>query len=109
MARDTASVPITEPAPWRFSITMVGPCADPICSASKRAKVSAGPPCGTGAMILMVLVVCDHAPWPDGDEDDGTGEMQELAARKFHGASTMAAAILAVPPRSASAACRESG
>src|SRR6516162_9131267 len=65
MARATASVPITAPAPGRSSITIAGPCARPICSASRRARVSATPPAANGTTILMVLDVCDHAEWPD--------------------------------------------
>ena len=48
---------ITPPAPGRFSITIAGPCARPICSASRRAKMSALPPGGYGTTILIVLVV----------------------------------------------------
>jgi hypothetical protein len=47
---------ITPPAPGRFSITIAGPCARPICSASRRAKMSALPPGGYGTTILIVLV-----------------------------------------------------
>ena len=31
-ARETASVPTTDAAPGRFSITVVTPCVRPICS-----------------------------------------------------------------------------
>ena len=44
-ARDTASVPITDAAPGRFSITVVTPCARPICSrqhAGQKVGAAAG-------------------------------------------------------------------
>src|SRR6516162_7844966 len=65
MARATASVPITASAPGRSSITIAGPCARPICSASWRARVSPTPPAANGTTTLMILDVCDHAEWPD--------------------------------------------
>ena len=41
-ARATASVPITVPAPGRFSTTILTPCALLICSAIRR-DVMSGP------------------------------------------------------------------
>src|SRR5882672_6137670 len=64
-ARAAASVPITVPAPGRFSITIVGPCARAICSASSRPRISEPPPGVEETMILMVRVACGPAAWPD--------------------------------------------
>ena len=49
----TEAVPVSPPAPARFSITTLLPRRAPILSASTRAKVSAGPPAGNGTTSLM--------------------------------------------------------
>src|SRR6516165_342165 len=60
-ARDAYSVAISVPAPGRLSTTMVGPPALPICSASRRAIASAGPPGANGKTTLIGLALCDQA------------------------------------------------
>src|SRR5215472_4628381 len=59
-ARDTYSVPISEPAPGRLSTTIDGPPAAPICCAVMRAITSAGPPGGNGTISRVVRPVWDH-------------------------------------------------
>src|SRR5689334_5967380 len=53
-ARDTASVPITPPAPARSSTMMVAPSGCCISLASSRAIASTGPPAANGTTILTV-------------------------------------------------------
>jgi len=66
-ARATASVPITVPAPGRFSTTAVTFWARPICSASTRATMSAPPPAARGTTIFKVRAVCASASRGDAD------------------------------------------
>jgi len=60
-ARETISVAITVPAPGRFSITIDGPWARPISSASTRPRTSMAPPDGRGTTTLMVRASCADA------------------------------------------------
>jgi len=62
-ARDTTSVPMTAPAPGRFSISIAGPCAPTICCTRTRARVSVGPPAAYGTMSLIVFAACGQTPW----------------------------------------------
>ena len=55
-ARIAVSIPITVPAPGRFSIMKVAPWVRLICSMTMRAMMSAVPPGGNGLTILMVRV-----------------------------------------------------
>ena len=60
-ARATASVPITVPAPGRFSTTMLTFCVLLICSAIRRDVMSGPLPGVYGTTILMVFD-CAEAP-----------------------------------------------
>src|SRR5262249_26020303 len=61
LARATTSVPMMVPAPGRFSMMKVAPCAWAICSANWRATTSTPPPAGSGTTSRMVPV-CAAAP-----------------------------------------------
>ena len=60
-ARATTSVPISVPAPGRFSITIDCPRVRPISSARMRASTSMPPPGGYGTISLIACEPCDHA------------------------------------------------
>src|SRR5205085_11598744 len=47
-----------------FSVSIGSPCVQLICSASRRAWMSAAPPGGSALTLLIVRAACDHAPGP---------------------------------------------
>src|SRR6185369_17154977 len=64
-AREAASVPITEAAPGRFSMTVETPWAWLHCSERTRVSRSAPPPAGNGTMKRTCL-----GPWAEAVEND---------------------------------------
>jgi hypothetical protein len=52
------------PAPGRFSTTIAGPLASPICLPRMRARISALPPGGNGTITRICLPLCARAGAP---------------------------------------------
>src|SRR4029077_1004015 len=93
VARATASVPMTSPAPGRLSTTTDAPCIAFICVASSRARISATAPGGAGTTILIVPVACDEPP--------GTTKRRQRAATAVaRRTSCRVESFMAFPPLS---------